>query len=67
MGAAGASVWAASAVADRAGGESHHFGDYLFAYGATAPPPPAFVSTVKIKQADFCDTFDTEGSFALVE
>jgi nucleoside-diphosphate-sugar epimerase len=44
-------------------GESHHYADFLFAYGATDPPPPAFVSTVKIKQAGFCDTIDTEDSF----
>lgn len=44
-------------------GESHHYADFHFAFGATSPPPPAFVSTVKIKQAGFCDTFDTEDSF----
>ena len=45
-------------------GESHHYADFCFAYGATEQPPPAFVSTVKIKQAGFCETYDTEASFA---
>ena len=44
-------------------GESHYYADFCFAYGATEPPPPAFVSTVKIKQAGFTDTWDTEESF----
>jgi nucleoside-diphosphate-sugar epimerase len=44
-------------------GESHYYADFCFAYGATQPPPPAFVSTVKIKQAGFCETYDTEESF----
>ena len=44
-------------------GESHHYADFCFAYGATAPPPAAFVSTVKIKQAGFTETWDTEESF----
>jgi nucleoside-diphosphate-sugar epimerase len=44
-------------------GESHHYADFCFAYGATELPPPAFVSTVKIKQAGFTDTWDTEESF----
>jgi len=44
-------------------GESHHYADFHFAFGATTAPPPAFVSTVKIKQAGFCETFDTEESF----
>jgi nucleoside-diphosphate-sugar epimerase len=43
-------------------GESHHYADYCFAYGAKRVPPPAFVSTVKIKQAGFCGTWDTEES-----
>lgn len=41
-------------------GESHHYADFAFGYGLTQLPPPAFVSTVKIKQAGFTDTFDTE-------
>ncbi len=44
-------------------GESHHYADFCFAYGATEVPPAAFVSTVKIKQAGFTETFDTEESF----
>ena len=44
-------------------GESHHYADVCFAYGATEPPPPTFLSTVKIKQAGFCGVFDTEASF----
>ena len=43
-------------------GESHHYADYCFAHGAKRVPPPAFVSTVKIKQAGFCGTWDTEES-----
>ena len=41
-------------------GESHHSADLRFGYGLTQLPPPIFVSTVKIKQAGFTDTFDTE-------
>jgi nucleoside-diphosphate-sugar epimerase len=44
-------------------GESHHYADFCFALGATEAPPPAFVSTVKIKQAGFCGVYDTEESF----
>ena len=44
-------------------GQSHYYADFCFAYGAENMPPPAFVSTVKIKQAGFCDTYDTEASF----
>lgn len=44
-------------------GESHHYADFCFAYGATQSPLPAFVSTVKIKQAGFTEAFDTEESF----
>jgi nucleoside-diphosphate-sugar epimerase len=44
-------------------GESHHYADVCFAYGATEPPPPVFVSTVKVKQAGFTETYDTEASF----
>jgi nucleoside-diphosphate-sugar epimerase len=44
-------------------GESHFYADFCFAYGATTPPRPAFVSTVKIKQAGFTEVCDTEESF----
>ena len=44
-------------------GESHFYADLCFAYGAQQPPPPTFVSTVKIKQAGFTQTYDTQASF----
>jgi nucleoside-diphosphate-sugar epimerase len=44
-------------------GESHHYADVCFARGATSPPPPTFLSTVKVKQAGFAATYDTEESF----
>lgn len=44
-------------------GESHFYADFCMAYGATEPPPPAFVSTVKIKQAGFTEVRDTEETF----
>ena len=44
-------------------GESHFYADACFAYGATTPSPPTFVSTVKIKQAGFTEVCDTEASF----
>lgn len=44
-------------------GESHHYADFCFAYGAVQPPPPAFVSAIKLRQAGFCDVFDTEDTF----
>jgi nucleoside-diphosphate-sugar epimerase len=44
-------------------GESHYYADFCFAYGAVEPPSPAFVSTVKIKQAGFTEVWDTEESF----
>lgn len=44
-------------------GESHHYADFCMAYGMTEPPPPAFVSTTKIKQAGFTEAYDTEHSF----
>ena len=47
-------------------GESHHYADFCFALGAEQAPPPAFVSTIKIKQAGFCGTWDTEESFRLL-
>lgn len=45
-------------------GQSHYYADFCFAFGATEPPPPAFVSTVKIKQAGFLEVMDTEESFS---
>jgi nucleoside-diphosphate-sugar epimerase len=44
-------------------GESHHYADFCFAHGATSSPRPAFVSTVKIKQAGFGQVYDTEETF----
>lgn len=44
-------------------GESHFYADFCFAYGADEPPPPAFVSTVKIKQAGFTEVRDTADTF----
>jgi len=44
-------------------GESHHYADVCFAYGATEPPPPTFLSTVKVKEAGFAGVWDTEASF----
>jgi len=44
-------------------GESHHYADLCFAYGAQGPIPATFVSTVKIKQAGFCEVYDTEDTF----
>jgi nucleoside-diphosphate-sugar epimerase len=43
-------------------GQSHFSADARFGYGLKEMPPPAFVSTVKIKQAGFTQTFDTEQS-----
>jgi nucleoside-diphosphate-sugar epimerase len=44
-------------------GQSHYYADYTFGYGLQEPPPPALVSTIKIKQAGFTDTADTELTF----
>ena len=44
-------------------GESHFYADLCFNYGAEEPPAPTYVSTVKIKQAGFTETYDTEASF----
>ncbi len=43
-------------------GESHYYADLCFGYGSSSAPP-VFVSTVKIKQAGFCEVYDTEQSF----
>jgi len=66
-----ADVW--DRIVDKAGlrktrmadllGESHHYADFCFGYGATEPYPPSFVSTVKLKQAGFCEAYDTEDTF----
>lgn len=44
-------------------GESHHYADFCFAYGAEEPPPPAFVSSIKLRKAGVCETYDTEETF----
>jgi hypothetical protein len=44
-------------------GESHHYADLCFAYGTDRPPAPTYLSTVRIKQAGFTDTWNTEESF----
>lgn len=44
-------------------GESHHYADFCFAHGATEPPPPAFVSAIKLRQAGFHEVCDSEDMF----
>ncbi len=44
-------------------GESHHYANLCFAYGAEQSPAPAFLSTVKVKQAGFTETMNSEASF----
>lgn len=44
-------------------GESHHYADFCFAFGATTPPPPAFVSAIKLRRAGFTEVCDTEDTF----
>jgi nucleoside-diphosphate-sugar epimerase len=44
-------------------GQSHLYADYTFGYGLTSTPPPALVSTVKVKQAGFTAVQDTEDTF----
>jgi len=43
-------------------GESHHYTDLCFGHGAARPPAPTFVSTVRIKQAGFTESCDSERS-----
>ena len=40
-------------------GESHHYADLCFAMGAIDAPPPIYVSTVKIHQAGFNQTYNS--------
>jgi nucleoside-diphosphate-sugar epimerase len=44
-------------------GESHHYADFCFAYGADEPPPAAFVSSIKLRKAGVTDVYDTEETF----
>ena len=48
---------------DKLVGESHHYADLLFRYGAEAPPTSILVSTIKLRQAGFGDCVDTEVMF----
>ena len=43
-------------------GESHYVADFCFAAGAETAPTPAFMSTVKLRQAGFHDFIDTRES-----
>ena len=44
-------------------GESHHYADLLFGFGARQSPPSILVSTIKLRQAGFGDCTDTEAMF----
>jgi nucleoside-diphosphate-sugar epimerase len=44
-------------------GESHHYADLLFSFGAEEARPPILVSTIKLRQAGFGDCIDTEVMF----
>ena len=44
-------------------GESHHYADFCLAHGASRPPPPVLVSTIKLRQAGFAGCIDTEAMF----
>lgn len=44
-------------------GESHFVTDFLFGYGLETAPPPAFISTIKLRQAGFTKVCDTEDMF----
>lgn len=44
-------------------GESAHYADFCMAYGAETTPPPALVSTVKLRRAGFHEVIDTEEMF----
>jgi len=45
-------------------GQSHHYADLMFAWGATRPIAPSLVSTIKLRLAGFGDCIDTEAMFA---
>lgn len=45
-------------------GESHHYADLLFSWGARQEPASTLVSTIKLRQAGFGDCVDTEAMFA---
>ncbi len=44
-------------------GLSMEYADYQMRYGQTEPGPPAIVSTIKLTQAGFTETIDTEAMF----
>jgi nucleoside-diphosphate-sugar epimerase len=44
-------------------GESHHYADLLFSWGARRTPASTLVSTIKLRQAGFGDCVDTEVMF----
>jgi nucleoside-diphosphate-sugar epimerase len=44
-------------------GESHHYADFCFAYGAREPFGPMFVSSIKLRQHGVCETYDSEQTF----
>ena len=44
-------------------GESFHYADFCMAYGATGGLPPVLVSTLKLRQAGFAESMDTEAMF----
>lgn len=53
----------ASNMLEQMVGESHHYADLCFAYGAGEAPPPIFVSAVKIHKAGFTQAYNSEESF----
>jgi len=44
-------------------GESHHYADFIFAFGDSAESTAVLVSTTKLRQAGFGDCVDTEVMF----
>ena len=44
-------------------GESHFYADMCFAAGMDEPPPPTFVSSIKIRAAGYPNVWNTEDSF----
>jgi hypothetical protein len=43
-------------------GQSHFVADFSFSFGVEHPPPPVLMSSVKINQAGFTESCDTEQS-----
>jgi nucleoside-diphosphate-sugar epimerase len=44
-------------------GESHHYADFIFAFGSAESTSAVLVSTIKLRQAGFGDCVDTEVMF----